>query len=221
MCNQSSRGIPSLLVLGVMGTWLFSPLLSQEGVLRAANQGGSSSSLPPVSAQAREPALQERGQEEREPGSKPSSVSSLLAEKAPPSAVAACAKSALEEQGWGVFPYDEQKKQLSAFRVFGAWVLPPVAEMKQPEHKSEWSQARANLNLNFSPAGENRTRIDLSLRLVGERASSLPALRPSNWSSLPSTGKLENEVLAALQAHCGPARKLPLAEHGASRRRNN
>jgi len=68
-----------------------------------------------------------------------------------------------------------------------------------------WVRGRADLILSFSPAADERTRIDLRARILGWGETSLPLLRPSNWWTLPSSGALEGDVLAALKAHCGPA----------------
>ncbi len=222
MFSDYGRLIRLLLVLIAMGTWISSPQMAQDRTLRTANQAADSSSPVPSSwRQGREPALQQQAQENRETRAQPSPVPSLLVQKAPLSAVARCATSALEEKGWSVLPFENEKRQLLAFRVIGADELPRVADTQQPQGGSDRAQARANLNLNFSPAKDGRTRIDVRLRIVGEGATSLPVLRPSNWTALPSTGALESDVLAALQVHCGPARNLPSADHGTSRRRKN
>jgi hypothetical protein len=203
----SDRVIQQLLILTVIGTYLSWPLDPRC-----------------------EPALQQADAKKTATTAEQRPASSLLVNKAPLAAAMRCAISALEKQGWSflpsheqgmnVLPSEKERKELLAIRELRPDELRRDADTSQHEG-SEGVQGRANLNLNFSPANGNATRIDARLRIVAEAATPVPVLRPSNWSPLRSTGVLEKEVLVALQSHCGPARKLPLAEHGASRRRDN
>ncbi len=213
---------PNRLLLLALLASLLSPPISLGGTPRTSDAVANPSSSPSESShQEREPASRRRGQEKTDAKPEPSPTSPLLVEKGPVSALVQCARSSLEEKGWGVLEYEKEKKQLSAFRVISAEELARVADTKKIGGQIDWAQARASLSLSFFPVNDNRTRIEVRVRILGEGATSLAVLRPSNWSALPSTGALESEVLDALQAHCGPAKRLPSAGHGASGRKNN
>ncbi len=214
-----------LPVLAVVGALLAAPMMSEGqagprtgGVLAAGGQevagathgqraGGPPPSLRQASGRAPHLASQKPDDGKRESKAQPGSANSLLVEKAPLSAIVRCVTTTLEERGWNVLPLKADKKQLLALRNVEADELRRIADTKRGQSEIHWVQGRVHLVLSFSPANDQQTRIVIKARILGQGEASLPVLRPSNLWTLPSTGALEGDVLAALRVCCGPATK--------------
>ena len=199
--SHKTRFLPALAVIGA----LFAVAM-MSAVRASSRKAANPSSLRrQFSDRGQEQGSQEPNQGRKESKARPSSALFLTVEKVPLPVVVQCATQAVEGQGWIVLPSKKGKNQLRTFRNVGVDELRRIADTKRGDARIYWVRGRADLILSFSPAADERTRIDLRARILGWGETSLPLLRPSNLWTLPSSGALEGDVLAALKAHCGPA----------------
>jgi hypothetical protein len=116
------------------------------------------------------------------------------------SEAAQCTREVLQDGQWTVVR--TTPGELRAFRYLSADELERMARGPRP-NEMQWSRARADLYMDFTAAEHNAARVKIRLRFLAEAEPSAPVLRPTNLFSLASTGALEDELAAALKAHCG------------------
>ncbi len=116
------------------------------------------------------------------------------------SEAAQCTREVLQDGQWTVVR--TTPGELRAFRYLPADELERMARGPRPS-EMQWSRARADLYMDFTAAEHNAARVKIRLRFLAEAEPSAPVLRPTNLFSLASTGALEDELAAALKAHCG------------------
>ena len=119
------------------------------------------------------------------------------------SRVVECTKVALEEEGERVFRWDEEETRLTtALRSIEPEELRRIAVTKTCGDRIRWVEGRAQLMISLSPGKEESTRIEIKARILAKGETSLPLMRPSDWWPVSSSGRLEGDIVVALEAHC-------------------
>jgi len=80
--------------------------------------------------------------------------------------------------------------------------LQQIANIKPGGGQISWKQGSYQLIINLSPVEQQRTKVKVSVRIVGSGETRLPLMRPSLLQLLPSTGRLERDILSDLASQC-------------------
>jgi hypothetical protein len=115
-----------------------------------------------------------------------------------------CVESVLTSRGESIFRVDrEQGVVTTSLRSVEPEELQQIADTQQAGGRIRWTQGSYQLFINLSPVNKQRTKVQVSTRILGSGETSLPLMRPSMLRPLPSTGMLEGDILAALASQCG------------------
>jgi hypothetical protein len=121
----------------------------------------------------------------------------------PPSAVEECVRRILLEIAWTMVPNSEDKGALLARRHLESEELRRVAQTEILGGNIHWEEGMANAEIRLIPHSERETQVRIRARILGKGSTTLRLMRMSPWWPLVSTGALEGDVLAALEARCG------------------
>lgn len=114
-----------------------------------------------------------------------------------------CVKSVLTERGESILKVDQkQGVVITTMRSVEPEELQQIANIKPGGGQISWKQGSYQLIINLSPVEQQRTKVKVSVRIVGSGETRLPLMRPSLLQLLPSTGRLERDILSDLASQC-------------------
>jgi hypothetical protein len=137
--------------------------------------------------------------------------------KGDPAALKKCVTSSLQEKGWSPSPA-KLSEHLSFWKRVEPKELRRVAVTEIASGNIHWAEARVDATLGFQSRGKGQTEIHLFVNILGRGNTSLPTMRPSDWWPLMSTGRVEADLLAGLQASCEGKERTPAAAASGSPR---
>jgi hypothetical protein len=115
-----------------------------------------------------------------------------------------CLRSVLRETGWTLPTSSLEKSSgLRATRSLSAEELRRAAQTEMGGGKIHWEEGMANVEIQLTPRSGSGTQVRIRARILGKGSTSLRLMRMSPWWPLASTGALEGDILAALEARCG------------------
>ena len=120
--------------------------------------------------------------------------------RAPVSRARQCLTETVEERGWRVLAGGQDDRQIRAMRYLSVEEFARAANARRDN--TRFSQGRGYLEAELGAVGKE-TRIKLRLRIVAWADTEEPLARPTNFMPVGSTGALEGELRAALEARCG------------------
>jgi hypothetical protein len=114
-----------------------------------------------------------------------------------------CVQAALNARGEPTFRVERAQGVITTgFRLVETDTLRRIAATDRGGGRLRWTYGLYQLSLRLSTVDQARTRVRVSARILGAGETAFPLLRPSAWWPLPSTGRLEGDVRAALARHC-------------------
>jgi hypothetical protein len=108
----------------------------------------------------------------------------------------------LKEAGWTLPATTPEKRGILAMRRLTVEELRRAAQTEIGGGKINWEEGMANAEIRLIPLGGAGTQVRVRARILAKGSTSLRLMRPSPWWSLASTGALEGDILAALEARC-------------------
>ena len=118
--------------------------------------------------------------------------------------------SALQEKGWSPLP-PHLPDRLSLSKRVEPEELRHIAVTQIAGGNIHWTEGRVDLTLAFESRGKGNTEVRLFLNILGRGNTSLPIMRPSDLWPLTSTGRLEHDVLAGMEAGWEEKKRTPAA----------
>jgi hypothetical protein len=110
-------------------------------------------------------------------------------------------RSVLGDTGWALPTSSLEKSSgLRATRSLSAEELRRTAQTEIGGGKIQWEEGGANVEIRLIPRSGGGTQIRVRARILGKGSTSLRLMRMSPWWPLASTGALEGDILAALEA---------------------
>lgn len=114
-----------------------------------------------------------------------------------------CVQAVLTSQGESIIRVDEERGVImTGFRRVSREALQRIAATKRGGATVRWTKGIYQLIITLSPVERGGTQVRAAARILGYGETSMPALRPSPWWPLPSTGNLEARTLAAVTTSC-------------------
>lgn len=121
----------------------------------------------------------------------------------PISSAFTCVQSVLTSRQESIFKVDQkQGVVMTSLRSVEPEELERIANTSQAGERIRWTQGSYQLTINLTSVSRQKTQLQVSARIMGSGETSLPLMRPSMLQSLPSTGRLESDILTALTSQC-------------------